>query len=85
VKKAVPIKVKAMSDYKIRIEYDDGVNGEIDLSKLAGKGVFKIWDDYRNFEKVYISEYGAIAWNEEIDICPDAQYMKLTGIKLEYA
>jgi len=49
-----PIEVKALADYKIWVKYSDGVEGEVDLSHLAGKGVFKVWNDYSAFEKVYI-------------------------------
>jgi hypothetical protein len=78
-----PIKVKALPGYKIWLEYNDGVKGEIDLSHLVGKGVFALWNDYQNFEKVYITDYRAIAWSEDLDICPDTQYMILTGKTVE--
>jgi hypothetical protein len=38
---------------------------------------------YRNFQRVYISEAGAIAWSEHIEVCPDATYMRLTGKSVE--
>lgn len=74
-----PVKVKALEGYTIWIEYADGVKGEVDLSHLAGKGVFSLWNDDTAFENVYIGESGEIAWNEEVDLCPDALYMKITG------
>jgi hypothetical protein len=74
-----PIEVKALENYKLWIKYADGEEGEVDLSHLAGKGVFSVWDDYAVFEKVYIGRYGEIAWSEEIDICPDNIYMEITG------
>ena len=74
-----PVAVKPRSDYRIWIRYADGAEGEVDFSHLAGKGVFKLWSDYRNFQNVHISEAGAIAWSEDIEVCPDATYMRLTG------
>ena len=74
-----PIEIKPLEDYKLWVKYDDGVAGEIDLSHLAGKGVFSIWDDYSVFEKVHIGPYGEIAWNDQIDLCPDNIYLQLTG------
>lgn len=74
-----PIKVKALQKYRLWIEYTDGVKGEVDLSHLAGKGVFSLWNDYTAFENVYIGESGEIAWNEEVDLCSDALYLKVTG------
>ena len=78
-----PKAVKALPDYRIWIRYSDGAEGEVDFSHLAGKGVFKLWNDYANFDRVYISEAGAIAWNDDVEICPDATYMKLTGKSVE--
>lgn len=74
-----PIKVKALQKYRLWLEYTDGVKGEVDLSHLAGKGVFSLWNDYTAFEHVYIGESGEIAWNEEVDLCSDALYLKVTG------
>ncbi len=74
-----PMQVKALPNYKLWLKYSDGVAGEVDLSHLAGKGVFALWNDYTAFEQVYIGESGQVAWTEEIDLCPDALYMKLTS------
>jgi len=74
-----PILVKPLSNYQLWIKYSDGVEGKVDLSHLAGKGVFALWNDYAHFEKVYIGDNNQIAWSEEIDLCPDALYLKITG------
>jgi len=72
------ISVKSLKNYILWLEYADGTTGEVDLSHLAGKGVFKLWNNYENFEKVYIGESGQVAWSDEIDLCPDSLYMKIT-------
>ena len=77
MKKAV--EVKALNGYRIWLRYADGVEGEVDLTYLAGRGVFKAWTDRKVFESVHVDESGAIAWNEELDLCPDALYLRLTG------
>lgn len=74
-----PVKVKALPDYKIWVKYSDGAEGEVDLSNLVGKGVFKLWNDHRAFQKVYIGSHGEIAWSDKIDLCPDAIYLEITG------
>lgn len=71
--------VKALTNYRIQVKYSDGLNGEVDLSLLVGKGVFKNWEDKKFFEKVHIGEGGDIRWNNTIDICPDSIYMKISG------
>lgn len=78
-----PATIKPLLNYRVWVKYTDGVEGEVDFTHLVGKGVFKCWDNYRNFQKVFISEAGAIAWSETIEICPDSVYLKLTGKSVE--
>jgi hypothetical protein len=73
------IEVRPSADYRVWIRFDDGVQGEIDLSDLAGRGVFQSWSDRKVFEGVHVDESGAVSWPGEIDLCPDALYLRLTG------
>ena len=74
-----PVEVKTLPGYRLWLRYTDDVEGEVDLSHLAGRGVFAAWDDYQVFENVHIGANGAIAWNDDIDLCPDALYLQITG------
>ncbi len=77
-----PTKVAPLDGYKIWIEFEDGVKGEADLSRLAGKGIFRAWDDRKMFETVRIDfPYAAIVWgdSDELELCTDTFYMELTG------
>jgi hypothetical protein len=76
---ARPIDVKALPNFKIWLRYDDGTQGEVDLSDLAGRGVFEAWNDTIFFNSVRLTSRGEIAWGSDIDICPDAMYLRLTG------
>jgi hypothetical protein len=78
-----PTEVKPLDNYRLWIKFSDGIEGVIDLSNLAGKGVFALWNDYRKFEKVSIGSGGEIAWNDQVDLCPDAVYLKITGKRPE--
>ena len=40
-----PVAVEARGGLRIWIRFQDGEEGEIDLSDLAGMGVFKAWED----------------------------------------
>ena len=71
--------VEPRENHRIYVEYDDGERGEVDYSHKVGRGVFKVWDKPGVFEQVYITEYGAIGWSDELDLCPDAVYFRLTG------
>lgn len=74
-----PVFVRALPNYRIYLEFSDGCKGEVDLSDLAGKGVFQVWDDYAFFEKVHIGSELQIQWDDYIELCPDSLYLKLTG------
>lgn len=74
-----PTAVEPREGYRIWLRYSDGVTGEVDLSDLAGYGVFAAWQDRKFFETVHLIEGGAVAWGEDIDLCPDALYMEITG------
>ena len=76
---ARPIEVKAVPNFRIWLRYDDGIAGEVDLSDLAGRGVFKAWNDATFFNSVRLGSHGAIEWGSDLDICPDAMYLRLTG------
>jgi hypothetical protein len=72
-----PIEVKPLPGYRLWVRYSDGVQGEVDLSHLAGRGVFALWNQPGTFEAVYIGSSGAIAWSDTIDICPDSIYLRI--------
>ena len=73
------VEVKPLADCRVWIRFADGVQGEVDLSHLAGKGVFQRWADPKIFRAVHVGAYGELAWDDEIDLCPDSLYLKLTG------
>ena len=77
--------VSAVEKYKLNVQYNDGTNGLVDLSDLAGKGVFQYWDEKAdNFFNVYIAKQcGAIAWSDDLDIDPMNVYFQLKGISSE--
>ena len=77
------VEVKALPNYRIWLRYGDGMEGEADLSRFAGRGVFKRWDDAAFFDQVHIGPGGAIAWDDEIDLCPDTLYMEISGKRPE--
>ncbi len=74
-----PIAIKPLDNYRLWVKFSDGVEGIADLSDLAGKGVFAFWNDHRAFEKVRIGSSGEIVWSDQVDLCPDSIYLKVTG------
>ena len=73
------INVTVLENYKLKLEYDNGQQGIADLSHLVGKGVFALWNDYNAFRKVKIGSSGELLWSDQIDICPDSLYLKITN------
>ena len=77
------VDVEPLAGYRIWLRYSDGASGEVDLSDMAGRGVFKVWLDRVFFERVHVSDHGSIAWSDDIELCADALYLKLTGKSAE--
>jgi hypothetical protein len=72
------LEARPLDGYKIWLKFDDGINGEVDLSHLAGKGVFAFWNNYENFKKLSI-EGRFLLWDDDIDLDADSLYLKLTS------
>ena len=74
------VKLNPKNNYKLWLKFEDGLEGTVDLSELKGKGVFKIWEKPEDFKKAFVHpESGAVAWNDEVEICADALYLKISG------
>ena len=73
-----PVRVEARPNYHIYLEFDDGTKGEVDLSKLVDKGVFRVWRDSECFENVHLGDHREIRWNDDIELCADSLYLELT-------
>lgn len=66
---------KPKENYVLWLQFNDGLEGEVDLSDLVGKGVFKIWKLKKNFDAVQIDpESGTVCWQGEIDLDPYVLY-----------
>jgi hypothetical protein len=77
------LQVDPLPGYKLRLRYSNGTAGEVDLSRLVGKGVFQLWADPEAFRRVSIGSGGELRWSDEVDLCADALYMELTGKRPE--
>ena len=81
-----PTKVEARDAYKIWLKFEDGVEGEVDLSDFVARGgLFKKWEDRTFFESVWLSEDDGIKWGDSDfhELCGDSLYMKITGISFD--
>ena len=73
------IEAKPLAGYRLWLRFADGVTGEVDLSDMAGRGVFAVWNTPGNFEKVQVGPRGDVNWGQDLDLCPDALYLEVTG------
>lgn len=74
--------VQPRARYRVWLRFEDGTSGEVDLSDLVGKGVFRRWRDEREFQRVFIDrETGTIAWPGGIDLAPDALYRDVSQVR----
>lgn len=74
---------KALPGYRLELRFDNGQHGVVELSEFVGLGVFLAWEIPGVFEQVAVTSEGAVQWPGEIDMCPDALYLRMTGKKPE--
>ena len=76
------VDVEARADYKLWVRFEDGVEGEADLSDVAGHGVFERWTENPDeFAQVAIDEVtGAPTWPGDLDVAPDRLYAEVAAL-----
>jgi hypothetical protein len=75
--------VKVLDNYRVWLRFDDGVEGEVAFAEKARTGVFACWNNYENFRQARIGDAGELIWNDQIDFCPNALWLRVTGRKPE--
>ena len=75
--------VEVLQGYRLALTFDDGTVGTVDLSDLTGRGVFACWNDRAAFAQVRVGSSGELVWGDQVDLCPDALYLKVTGTQPE--
>jgi hypothetical protein len=78
-------KAKALPGYRLELQFNNGEYGVVDLSEYVGRGVCAAWEKPGVFDQVKVTTEGAVEWPGEIDFCPDALYLRMTGKKVEDA
>ncbi len=74
-----------ISDYKIRVCFEDGSTGTADMSSYPNEeNVFRAFLDMEYFRDFRI-EHGTVIWgNGELDIAPETLYAIATGNPVTY-
>ncbi|MFH1907859.1 MAG: DUF2442 domain-containing protein [Chloroflexota bacterium] len=81
------VKVKPLKNYCLSLQFEDGVEGKVDIRKLVKfRGVFEPMKDESFFAKVRVnSEWGTIFWPNGADLDPDVLYSMVTGEEISEA
>lgn len=68
--------VKVLDDYCLRLSFEDGKIGQVDIAKLIPfKGVFSPLQDKGFFAKVKVNkDVGTICWENGADLSPGYLY-----------
>lgn len=82
--------VRRLGKYRVWVRFRDGTEGEADLSDLAGKGVFREWDEPGGWETVRADPVvGVLAWGPADRSCqremsPESLYCRVNGLEPAY-
>ena len=67
--------VEVLGDHRLRLNFEDGAEGEIDLSSWGWRGVFEPLSGPAYFSRVAVDpESGTISWPNGVDMAPEPLY-----------
>jgi hypothetical protein len=81
MKKLVALKV--LDHYRIWLRFNDGVEGVADFARKPHTGVYASWQDYGYFSRARIGQAGELLWDDQLEFCPDALWLEVSGKPLE--
>ena len=78
-------RVEPLEGYRLRVTFDDGVEGVVDVAELTGfKGVFASLRDPAKFKEACVHpELGTVYWTNGADLDPDVLYSHATGSPID--
>ncbi|MFA7236778.1 MAG: DUF2442 domain-containing protein [Phycisphaeraceae bacterium] len=74
------VQVTPVGDYRLRLRFEDGVEGVVDIARLVGfDGVFAALRDLTKFQQVRVNEeLGTIVWPNGADLDASVLYAHIT-------
>lgn len=63
-----------LRDYVVRLTFEDGTVGDVDLANELWGEVFEPLNDREYFKRFTVAEYGTLAWPNGADIAPEFLY-----------
>ena len=75
------VEVQPLEGYRLRLRFEDGVVGEVDLEKMIQfQGIFAPLKERGTFVQVRVHpELGTIVWPNGADLDPLVLYSQVTG------
>jgi len=75
------VEVQPLDGYRLRLRFEDGVVGEVDLEKMIQfEGIFAPLKDRATFVQVRVNpDVGTIVWPNGADLDPLVLYSQVTG------
>jgi len=71
--------VEPLPGFRLRVEFEDGVSGVVDLSGELFGEMFEPLRDEAYFRQVGLDEFGVICWPNGADLAPDALHQELAA------
>ena len=73
--------VEVLDDHRLRLSFEDGTTGEVDLSDLLARGgVFAQLRDVAYFRQVRVDpDGGTITWPNDTDVAPETLYARASA------
>lgn len=76
--------VSPLENYRVRVAYEDGTTGVVDVQGLVGRGVYQALAKDDVFRTVHRDDaHNSISWGDDIDISATCIYLRLTNEKGE--
>ena len=69
------ISVKALDDYQLELEFDNGEAGIFYVKPYLKYPVFRPLEDVARFNQARVV-FDSVAWNSDIDMSPDNLYLE---------
>jgi hypothetical protein len=77
--------VNYLSDYKVRVSFNNGESGVADLSSVVHQGVFKALESQEKFAQVVLDEeLDTVVWPGGLDLAPEFVYFQAFKDKPQY-
>jgi hypothetical protein len=75
-------KVEARPNWRLFVEFSDGVSGEVDLSSRLFGPMFEPLRDPAVFARVELDAFGVPCWPNGADLAPGPLYVLARGTKV---